>query len=197
MVEKLVKYCYVGYIKCSHNYILHCNTDHRCQVKILSSKSRETILKKRDKKTLSSEYSLVSHKVILKYFAEFPRNQGFSKCYFYLSMLLCTWNKILCLKNLLPAVLSFVSQQGQLSRAGNLQCPLYDARILGERQASPYCQVLPRPKASLDNCHWIWPIIEPYSWKTSQEVIQSISLPKTGLSTAVSFLTDVFFLAYS
>lgn len=47
MVEELVKCCYVGYIKSSHNNTKSIVTDHRCQVKMLSSKSRETIVKKK------------------------------------------------------------------------------------------------------------------------------------------------------
>lgn len=50
--KKILYYPYMGYNKCSQNDALHCNSDHRCQVKILSSKSRKTILKKRGKKKL-------------------------------------------------------------------------------------------------------------------------------------------------
>jgi len=67
----------------------------------------------------------------------------------------------------------------------------------GEVQVSPYCPVLPRSKASLDNSLWIYSVVEMYSLEISEEVIQSIPLAKTGLSTAMSFLTYVFFLACS
>lgn len=182
----------MGYIKCSHNYILYCNSDHRCQVKILSSKSREKILKIRGKKKLLN----ILHCLIKwssSIMPSFPEIKMSLNVIFTFLCFFVLWNKLLCTKSLLPAVLSFVSQQGQSCGAGHFQGPLCDVRVPGAQKASPYCQVLPKPKVSLDNRQWIWSIMEPYSWKTSWEAIQSIPLHVTGLSTAMSFLTDVFF----
>lgn len=186
----------MGYIKCSHNYILHCNSDHRCQVKTRFSKSKERFLKKRGKKKLlnilhylikwSSSITLSFPEIKMSLYVIFT-----FLCFFVL------WDILLCLKSLLPAVLSFLSQPGHSRGVGRFQGLLCDVRILGAERVSPYCQVLPKPKVSLDNRQWIWSIIELYSWKTSWEVIQSIPLHTTGLSTAMSFLTDVFFPAYS
>lgn len=186
----------MGYTKCSRNYILCCNSDHRCQVKVLSSKSREKNLKKRGKKKLLNilHYLIKWSSSIMLRFPEIKMslNVIFTfLCFFVL------WNKLLCMKHLLRAVLSLLSQQGQSCGVGQFKGPLCDVRILGAEQPSPYCQVLPKPKVSLDNRQWVWSIIEPYSWKTSWEVIQSIPLHTTGLSTAMSFLADLFFPAYS
>lgn len=67
------------------------------------------------------------------------------------------------MKSLLPAVLSFLAQQGQSCVVGLFQGPLCDVRVLAAEQASPYWQVLPKPKASHNNRQWIWSITEPYS----------------------------------
>lgn len=55
------------------------------------------------------------------------------------------------MKSLRPAVLSFLSQQGQSCRVGQFQGPLCNVKMLRAQQASPYCQVLPKPKVSLNN----------------------------------------------